>query len=66
MGRKSRRRIADVLTKIGLATPALRAYETLLSAARAQEEVGDQPFPLPPAKLRVLVAGSASAQWFLA
>ncbi|MGH2542331.1 MAG: class I SAM-dependent methyltransferase, partial [Ardenticatenaceae bacterium] len=64
--RTSRRLIADAFTKIGLATPALRVYEMLLSAARTQKEIGDQPFPLPPPRLRVLVAGRPSADWFLA
>lgn len=63
-----RTRALGVLERARLLRPAYHAYETVL-ARRAGSESGigaPDGLPLPPPRLRMLVAGTADAAWFLA
>ena len=53
------------LGRVGLLGPTYRGYERLRGIAAGADGVGDGPYPLPPATLRVRVAGNADAEWFL-
>jgi SAM-dependent methyltransferase len=55
------RAAVGALDRAGLLRPAFRAYE-LLKALRPYEQLDDD---LPPARLRVRVAGTADPKWFL-
>jgi SAM-dependent methyltransferase len=61
-----RRRALDVLDRVHLARPAVRAYELLLAARSGGEEASDDGLPLPPARLRTQVGPlHADPQFFL-
>lgn len=53
------------LARVGLLRPAYRGYERLRGLGRDGDVAGAGSLPLPPAKLRVRVAGTADASWFL-
>jgi SAM-dependent methyltransferase len=55
------RTAVGALERAGLLRPAFRAYE-LLKALRPYEQIDDD---LPPARLRVRVAGTADPRWFV-
>jgi SAM-dependent methyltransferase len=57
------RRAADLLDRLGLGEPAFRVFQRL-QAASAKDAAADP--KLPPAYLRVLTAGSADAEVFVA
>lgn len=60
-----KRRVLSLLDRLGLLLPTYRAYE----AVRALPGLGgtaDDGLPLPPARLRLMVAGVPQADWFLA
>lgn len=65
MSRGLIRRAADVLDRAGLADPAFRLFERL-QAVGAREATPDDGLRLPPPYLRVLTAGAADADAFLA
>jgi 2-polyprenyl-3-methyl-5-hydroxy-6-metoxy-1,4-benzoquinol methylase len=55
-----------LLGRLGLLGPAYRAYERVRAlAARDGATVASDGLPLPPAELRIRVAGTAEAGWFL-
>jgi SAM-dependent methyltransferase len=54
------------LGRVGLLRPSYRAYERGRSWWRQGVTVETEGLPLPPAWLRVRVAGTADAEWFLA
>lgn len=60
-----KRRLLSVLNRLGLLLPAYRAYEAL-RAVRGSGGSADDGLPLPPARLRLMVAGVPQADWFLA
>jgi SAM-dependent methyltransferase len=60
-----KRRLLSVLNRLGLLLPAYRAYEAL-RAVRGAGGSADDGLPLPPARLRLMVAGVPQADWFLA
>ena len=53
------------LARLGLLRPTYRGYERLRGIQRAGASPGPDALPLPPAKLRVRVAGNADVAWFL-
>jgi SAM-dependent methyltransferase len=57
------RRVADLLDRAGLGEPAFRLYQRLQAAGAKSAPVDAK---LPPAYLRVLTAGSADAEVFIA
>jgi SAM-dependent methyltransferase len=60
-----RRRLLRTLERAGLLVVAFRAYETLRSLRRFHATADDDGLPLPPARLRLRVAGTADPVWFL-
>ena len=60
-----KRRLLSLLDRVGLLLPAYRAYEALRSV-RGLGGSADDGLPLPPARLRLMVAGVPEADWFLA
>jgi SAM-dependent methyltransferase len=54
-----------MLNRLGLLLPAYRGYERL-RALRGRGGTADDGLPLPPAHLRLMVAGVPQADWFLA
>ncbi|MDF2753739.1 MAG: hypothetical protein K0S82_2122, partial [Gaiellaceae bacterium] len=60
-----KRRLLSLLNRLGLLLPAYRAYEAL-RAVRGRGGSADDGLPLPPARLRLMVAGVPGAEWFLA
>jgi SAM-dependent methyltransferase len=60
-----RRLLLRTLERAGLLVGAFRAYETLRSLRPFQAPAADDGFPLPPARLRLRVAGTADPVWFL-
>ena len=59
-----RRQLLRALERAGLLEPAFRAYESL-KALRPFGGQSSDGLPLPPARLRVRVAGTADPDWFL-
>ena len=57
--------LLQALARVGLLRPTYRGYERLRGLRSASDAAGAGPFPLPPATLRVRVAGDADAAWFL-
>lgn len=60
-----KRRLLGILNRLGLLLPTYRAYEW----ARSLRGLGgraEDGLPLPPARLRLMVAGVPQADWFLA
>jgi len=57
-------RVIRLLQRLGLVGPAFRSYEWLISL-RPQRVTPTEGPPLPPRRLRVRVAGTADADWFL-
>src|SRR5690242_3376239 len=53
------------LARLGLLRPTYRGYERLRGFRPDGKPPGGEAFPLPPAKLRVRVAGNADPAWFL-
>jgi SAM-dependent methyltransferase len=53
-----------LLGRLGLLRPAYRGYERLRAIGRDGAEA-DEALPVPPAKLRIRVAGTADLDWFL-
>ena len=61
------------MTRVGLATPALRAYglvssanpRTIIANRRIRRQGAADGLPIPPANLIFLVAGSTDVSWFL-
>lgn len=53
------------LARMGLLRPTYRGYERLRGLRPEGDAAGVGSLPLPPAKLRVRVAGNADAAWFL-
>ena len=53
------------LARMGLLRPTYRGYERLRGLRPERDASGAGSLPLPPAKLRVRVAGNADAAWFL-
>jgi SAM-dependent methyltransferase len=60
-----KRRLLSLLNRLGLLLPAYRAYEAL-RAVRGSGGTADDGLPLPPARLRLMVAGVPGAEWFVA
>ncbi|HEX2292390.1 MAG TPA: class I SAM-dependent methyltransferase [Gaiellaceae bacterium] len=60
-----KRRLLLTLDRLGLLLPAYRAYEGL-RAFRGRGGAAPDGLPLPPARLRLMVAGVPEADWFLA
>jgi SAM-dependent methyltransferase len=60
-----KRRLLGILNRLGLLLPAYRAYEGL-RALRGLGGTAHDGLPLPPARLRLMVAGVPQAEWFLA
>jgi 2-polyprenyl-3-methyl-5-hydroxy-6-metoxy-1,4-benzoquinol methylase len=61
-----KRLLLPALARLGLLGPTYRAHEWLRSlAARSEDVVPPDGLPLPPAQLRIRVAGTADAAWFL-
>lgn len=60
-----KRRLLSLLNRLGLLLPAYRAYEAM-RAVRGAGGSADDGLPLPPARLRLMVAGVPQADWFLA
>ena len=60
-----KRRLLSLLDRVGLLLPAYRAYEAL-RALPGRGGTADDGLPLPPARLRLMVAGVPQADWFLA
>jgi SAM-dependent methyltransferase len=54
-----------MLGRFGLLRPAFRTYERLRAVGRAGAVAGGEMLPVPPAKLRIRVAGTADLDWFL-
>ena len=59
-----KRRLIRLLASLGLIGPAFRVYERLVAIGPNRVRAVDGP-PLPPRRLRVRVAGTADADWFL-
>ena len=59
-----KQRLLSLLDRLGLLLPAYRAYEAL-RAMRGVGGTADDGHPLPPARLRLMVAGVPQADWFL-
>jgi SAM-dependent methyltransferase len=59
-----KRRLLSALNRLGLLLPAYRAYEAA-RALRGRGGDADDGLPLPPARLRLMVAGVPQADWFL-
>jgi SAM-dependent methyltransferase len=57
-------RVVRLLRRLGLVGPAFRSYEWLISL-RPQRVTPTEGPPLPPRRLRVSVAGTTDADWFL-
>ena len=57
-------RLLEVLNRLGLLLPAYRAYEGIRSV-RGRGGTASDRLPLPPARLRLMVAGVPQADWFL-
>jgi SAM-dependent methyltransferase len=53
------------LARVGLLRPTYRGYERLRGLGSDGDAAGAGSLPLPPAKLRVRVAGNADPAWFL-
>jgi len=53
------------LARLGLLRPTYRGYERLRGFRTDGAAAGSEALPLPPAKLRVRVAGNADTAWFL-
>ena len=60
-----KRRLLSTLDRLGLLLPTYRAYEAL-RAVRGRGGGSTDGLPLPPARLRLMVAGVPEADWFLA
>jgi SAM-dependent methyltransferase len=56
---------AETLARTPLSLPAFRAYEALVALRRGRSDAADDGLPLPPARLRVRVSGTADPRWFL-
>jgi SAM-dependent methyltransferase len=54
-----------MLGRFGLLRPAYRTYERLRAVGRDGADGGGEALPVPPAKLRIRVAGTADLDWFL-
>jgi SAM-dependent methyltransferase len=59
-----KRRLLAVLERLGLLVPSFRAYEALRSLRPVRPKATPDGLPLPPARLRVRVAGKADPAWF--
>ena len=59
-----KRRLLGLLERLGLLTPSFRAYEAIRSLRPSRASAAPDGLPLPPARLRVRVAGKADATWF--
>jgi len=59
-----KRRLLALLGRLGLLLPAYRLYEAA-RGLRARDVATADGLPLPPPRLRVTVAGTADADWFL-
>lgn len=59
-----KRRLLGILNRLGLLLPAYRVYEGL-RALRGLGGRADDGLPLPPARLRLMVAGVPQADWFV-
>ena len=59
-----KRRLLSLLDRVGLLLPAYRGYEAL-RAVRGRGGTAEDGLPLPPARLRLMVAGVPQADWFL-
>jgi SAM-dependent methyltransferase len=53
------------LARLGLLRPTYRAYERLRAVGARNDVAAPDELPLPPAKLRIRVAGTADSAWFL-
>jgi SAM-dependent methyltransferase len=53
------------LARLGLLRPTYRSYERLRALGRNGAAAGTEALPVPPAKLRIRVAGTADLDWFL-
>jgi hypothetical protein len=51
--------------RLGLLRPTYRGYERLRAVGRGGGLSGGESLPVPPAKLRIRVAGTADVGWFL-
>jgi SAM-dependent methyltransferase len=61
-----KRLLLRALDRVSLLKPTYRAYELLRSArADREDRVGPDGLPLPPARLRTVVAGTPGLAWFL-
>ena len=60
-----KRLLLQLLARLRLLTPAYRAYERARTLAHRNEDGASDGVPLPPARLRLRVAGTAGAEWFL-
>ncbi len=54
-----------LLRRLGLLGPGFRAFERIQAFRAGRDPVPDDGLPLPPAQLRVRVAWTADAHWFL-
>jgi SAM-dependent methyltransferase len=63
--RSVRRHAIAVLERTGLIVPAFRLYERALALRAGADPITTDDWPLPPPHLRVLVSGTADAEWFL-
>ena len=54
-----------MLSRLGLLRPAYRTYERLRAVGHDGAPAGGETLPVPPAKLRIRVAGTADLDWFL-
>lgn len=60
-----KRRLLGILNRLGLLLPTYRAYEWVRSL-RGLGGSAEDGVPLPPARMRLMVAGVPQADWFLA
>lgn len=63
----TRNLLKSILRRAGLLLPAFRVYElaTAMRGSRSDHSVLPDGLPLPPARLRVAVVGSADREWFI-
>lgn len=57
--------ILRTVERLGLLAPAYRAFEALKTLRALRADRYDDGLAVPPARLRVMVAGTADAHWFL-
>jgi SAM-dependent methyltransferase len=63
--RSARNATLHALDRVSLLAPVYRAYEAVRSAGSGDADVEAGGLPVPPAKLRMQVAGTPGLEWFL-